>query len=297
MSAATGSAASGVVDVTASKLWGRRGPAPPMPLAHRHDDIEVNLVVAGSLGYLFGGTPVTVPAGHLAVFWAATPHRLVATKTPPADAKDAVSDVCWMHVPLASVLGWGLGERSFGELLQNRPVVVSADVLGRAPETSFDRWIEDLAAGSTIDFALLELQALLRRVLQRHRRDLRRLQRESGPRPTTERPVEPVITMAQYAVSHFHEPISASDLARAAHLHPNYAATIFKQTIGTTPGEYLTQCRVAEAQRLLITTMMTTTEVAHAAGFGSLSSFYAVFGRVCGRAPGEYRRQFAEVLG
>lgn len=278
-----------------------------MPLAHRHDDIEVNLVVDGSLRYLFGGTPVTVPAGHLALFWAATPHRLVTGdalggshpgegRTTGRRVEGAASDVCWVHVPLASVLGWGLGEQSLGELLQNRPIVVSADVLGRAPEVSFERWIEDLSSTTAVDFALLELQSLLRRVLHRHRRDSRR-PRERGGATAIERAMEPVVTMAQYAVTHFHEPVTTADLARAAHLHPHYAATIFKRAVGTTLGGYLTQCRVAEAQRLLITTTMTTTDIAHAAGFGSLSSFYAVFGRSCGRPPGEYRRQFAEAAG
>ena len=99
--------------------------------------------------------------------------------------------------------------------------------------------------------------------------------------------------MAQYAVTHFREPVQTADVANAAHLHPNYAATIFKQAIGTTIGDYLARCRVAEAQRLLITTTMTTNEIAHTAGFGSLSSFYAVFGRACSQPPGEYRRQFS----
>lgn len=268
-----------------------------MLLAHRHDDVEVNLVVTGSLRYLFGGTPVTVPSGHLAVFWAATPHRLVTTEPIAGEEAAGASDVCWVHVPLATVLGWGLGEQSFGELLQNRPVVVSADVLGRSPESSFERWIADLGAEATTDFALLELHGLVRRVLHRHRRDGRRRPRRITTGTSSERALEPVITMATYAVSHFHEPITASDLARAAHLHPNYAATIFKQAVGTTLGGYLTQCRVSEAQRLLITTTMTTTEIAHAAGFGSLSSFYAVFGRACGGPPGEYRRQFTEAAG
>ncbi|WNY34019.1 helix-turn-helix transcriptional regulator [Curtobacterium flaccumfaciens] len=64
---------------------------------------------------------------------------------------------------------------------------------------------------------------------------------------------------------------------------------MFRQDVGTTIGEYLTRCRVAEAQRLLATTSMTTSEIAHAAGFGSQSSFYAHFTRACGSAPGAYR--------
>lgn len=52
---------------------------------------------------------------------------------------------------------------------------------------------------------------------------------------------------------------------------------------------YVTTCRVAEAQRLLLTTSMETTEIAGAAGFGSLSSFYEHVTAACGATPWEYR--------
>ena len=50
-------------------------------------------------------------------------------------------------------------------------------------------------------------------------------------------------------------------------------------------------CRVAEAQRLLLTTSLRITEIADAAGFGSLSSFYQRMSAACGMTPREYRRQ------
>jgi transcriptional regulator GlxA family with amidase domain len=67
--------------------------------------------------------------------------------------------------------------------------------------------------------------------------------------------------------------------------------TLFRESVGTTVGSYLTRCRVAEAQRLLVTTAMTAAEVAHAAGFGSQSSFYTHFTRACGLSPSSYRKR------
>ncbi|TDE92651.1 AraC family transcriptional regulator [Occultella glacieicola] len=65
--------------------------------------------------------------------------------------------------------------------------------------------------------------------------------------------------------------------------------TLFRRSVGATIGSYLTRYRVAAAQRLLISTVMTTAEIAHAAGFGSRSTFYTRFTRICGLAPGAYR--------
>ena len=64
------------------------------------------------------------------------------------------------------------------------------------------------------------------------------------------------------------------------------------QVVGTTIGTYIARCRVAEAQRLLITSDRTTAEIAHASGFTAQSSFYETFRQVCGVAPGDYRRTF-----
>uniref|UniRef100_UPI0012F865C4 helix-turn-helix transcriptional regulator n=1 Tax=Promicromonospora kroppenstedtii TaxID=440482 RepID=UPI0012F865C4 len=96
--------------------------------------------------------------------------------------------------------------------------------------------------------------------------------------------------MAQYVAEHYREPITATDVARAVHLSPSHAMTLFKRVVGTTVGAYIARCRVAEAQRLLITSDRTAAEIAHAAGFTAQSSFYDTFRQVCGVAPGDYRR-------
>ena len=62
-------------------LWVHRGSAPPMREFHRHDDLEINVAVRGSLEYLLGGERIPVPEGHTAMFWAAAPHRLIGAAT------------------------------------------------------------------------------------------------------------------------------------------------------------------------------------------------------------------------
>lgn len=257
-----------------------------MPRAHRHDDLEVNLVLDGSLDYLFGGSRVSVEAGQIALFWAATPHRLIGRKA------EETSDVCWVHIPLITVLRWGLPNRNLNEILLNRPIVVPADAVGRDVESMFESWRRELESGEDETTALLEAHALIRRALHHHLQfAVGAGDSESTPTATSDG-MRRVTVMAQFTVAHFRETISMSDIACSAHMNPNYAMTLFRETVGTTLGSYLTRCRVAEAQRLLITTSMTTLEIAHAAGFGSQSSFYVHFTRMCGSSPGEYRRQF-----
>lgn len=273
----------GVVTAEAT-LWTNRGAAPAMALPHRHDDLELNLVIRGRLDYLFGGTRVSVPAGHIALFWGATPHRLLDSSS---EGDDGPGDICWVHIPLSTVLGWGLPDAEIGEVLLSRPIIVPIQTAARDVETMFEAWERELAYDDTRTIALLEVHALVRRLLHieaeepGHRIDRR-------PATTTDA-LRHVSEMAQFTVINFREPITPADITQAVHLNATYAMSLFRRAVGTTLGDYLTRCRVTEAQRLLVTTTMTASEIAVASGFGSQSSFYTHFTRACGVPPREYR--------
>jgi AraC-like DNA-binding protein len=97
--------------------------------------------------------------------------------------------------------------------------------------------------------------------------------------------------MVRYIAEHFREPLIVADVAASARLHPNYAMAQFRKIVRTTVGDYLTQCRLAEARRLLVTTDLPTVDVASAAGFGSVSRFYTAFTTACGTPPATFRRE------
>ncbi len=269
------------VETMAPSLRVHSGPPPVMSRAHRHDDIEMNLVLTGRLVYLFGGRHLEVCAGQIAIFWGATPHQLIHSLTDPG------GETSWAHIPLSTVLSWGLPADHLGALLRTEPILARVEDIGRDVGPLFSSWEEDLASDLPGGIALLEAHAVLRRVLRRHRMD--------GSLPASgtvaqSASVPAVTEMAQYAASRFREPITAADVAAASHLNPSYAMTLFRDTVGVTLGTYLLRCWIAEAQRLLITTSLTTTEVADAAGFGSQSSFYEQFSKICGGPPASYRR-------
>lgn len=274
-----------VIDSMAAAVWAHRGPAPLMERPHRHDDLEINIVLEGRLDYLFGATRLTVSVNEIALFWAATPHRLIDSLTPEP------GDHCWVHIPLATVLAWGLSDEDLRSLLTDRPIVLPTGVVGRDLRSTFETWMVDLPGGDLQQPALLEVQALISRLLHHN------AHRADPDHP----PVDPdhlsgdammrhVVQMARFVVTSFRRPITASDVAGETHLHPTYAMTVFRRNMGMTLGNYLTRCRVAEAQRLLITTSLTTAEIGYASGFGSQSSFYGHFTRVCGCSPNAYRR-------
>ena len=241
---------------------------PAMARAHRHDDVELVLPQGGSAVLEHAGGRHDLTDGVCAVFWAGLPHRV-------ADHDDGVA-VAWLTVPLVEVLAWSLPAVFTGSMLRGGLSTFDAPPL---LEASMDTWQRDIGASPALTQAVrLEAQACLVRAATRSHL--------SAPNST----YAPATEMASYISTHFREPLAVADVAAAVHLHPSTAAAAFRREMGVTIGEYLAQCRVAEAQRLLISTDATTSEIALRAGFGSTSRFYERFVRDAGRPPAAYRR-------
>lgn len=257
-----------------------------MAHAHRHDDVEVNLTETGTLHYLFGGEEVHIGPGSVAAFWAARPHQLVAA--------DPAADVRWVTVPLPTFMSWNLPEPFVTALLLGR--AVSTAWADRAWEAGMlDRWSRDLDSGSAYlrTTTEIEMQAWTRRLAY-----VTGLENWPDRSSATGSPADGTVgkatAMAGFIAEHYTEPIGVEQIAAVVHLHPRYAMTLFRRVVGITLLRYLTQFRIAEAQRLLLTTDLPTADVAHAAGFGSQSQFYQAFSAACGLPPAAYRRAIGE---
>lgn len=84
--------------------------------------------------------------------------------------------------------------------------------------------------------------------------------------------------------------ISTDTVAKYVELSPNYARSIFKEITGISLSDYITQCRMSEAQRLLIETDDPVSRIAELVGYPENSKhFFTVFKKHFGRTPENYR--------
>ena len=97
--------------------------------------------------------------------------------------------------------------------------------------------------------------------------------------------------VTQYIQDHHAEKITLGELARLVHLSVSAFSRLFEKTLGITPGEYVTQVRIAAACRLLEKTDKTLTYIANETGFYDLSHLTKAFQKSHGMPPGEYRRR------
>lgn len=90
----------------------------------------------------------------------------------------------------------------------------------------------------------------------------------------------------------FTDPLFGSyRIAEELHISNAYLSTVFKQTYHITVVHYITQLRIDEAKRLILTTDMDIKEVAWASGFSSDISFIRVFKKYEATTPGAFRKE------
>jgi AraC family transcriptional regulator, regulatory protein of adaptative response / methylated-DNA-[protein]-cysteine methyltransferase len=83
---------------------------------------------------------------------------------------------------------------------------------------------------------------------------------------------------------------SVGDLAETLGIGPRHLLRLCLRHVGATPSEIAATRRVQAAKRLIDRTEMPLSEIAFAAGFGSLRRFNAAFRATYGRAPSAFRR-------
>lgn len=256
-----------------------------MPRPDRHDEIEVNFLDRGTLTYLMGGERVTVQPRRLTAFWAAVPHQIIGFK--------GVSYYYVVTVPFGWVLQWGLPEHVLSALTQGQIVADRNGARGEVDRQLFEQWHEDVESDpdANREIVVLELRARLLRLAQSvHLPEDDQAPSHSPVRERHQTNLEKAEAMACFVARNYTSRIQVKDIATCVSLHPDYAATLFRKTFGTTLNTLITRHRVAHAQRQLVTTDEQILNIAYDSGFDTLSRFNRAFKQIAGMTPRQYRK-------
>lgn len=94
----------------------------------------------------------------------------------------------------------------------------------------------------------------------------------------------------QYIAEHSHEDISLDALANKVGLSPIYISKMFKEKLGVNYIDFLTECRIEKAKKLLSDSEKSLKEITFEIGYHEPNYFSKVFKKMCGISPTEYRR-------
>jgi len=96
--------------------------------------------------------------------------------------------------------------------------------------------------------------------------------------------------IADYLVANYTGNITREEIAAEMRVSADYVSRVFRKETGMTPWQYLARYRILQAQRMLLTTDLSITEIASATGFNDVAYFVRVFHRETGKAPQRYRK-------
>lgn len=97
-----------------------------------------------------------------------------------------------------------------------------------------------------------------------------------------------------YVEKHYAD-VTEHEVSEVCAVSYNHFSRLFKKTMGKSFSDYLTQIRVREAERLLLTTDKSVTEIALEVGFSSSSHFISRFGVLRNITPRQFRERVKEI--
>lgn len=95
--------------------------------------------------------------------------------------------------------------------------------------------------------------------------------------------------MLEYIYTHYAQPITIADIARAANISQSEAGRSFREYMDSSPGEVLVRYRLQTAYRMLQDTSLTAQEIGLSCGFRSANYFGRQFRKLYGCTPGQVR--------
>ena len=94
-------------------------------------------------------------------------------------------------------------------------------------------------------------------------------------------------------ISNNYNTVTEKEVAKVCNFSYNYFSRIFKEEVGKSFKDYVVNIKLKEAEKLLITSKMSITEIAEETGFSSISHFILRFKEFKGLTPEQFRKQIS----
>jgi AraC-like DNA-binding protein len=256
----------------------------PMAKPHAHNQIEINFITAGGVRYLFNGRSVELEAGDFAFFWGAIPHQAVEVKSQSRFICIYIPLEMFMVAPFSPKLKASILAGGFIKIREQ--LSMDQELLRQIREELRTRD----AFLSELNYRHLELR--LRRADARGWVDLLDASPTQASTPGVAH--RKIVEMTRFISDRCEMAITVEDVAHAVSLHPKYAMTLFRKSLGMTITQYITRRRLVTAQRLLLSSSTNAAGIAFESGFGSISRFYAAFRDQIGMSPREFQTVYGD---
>jgi len=234
---------------------------------------EMFHIIKGRVGLALGNSRVEAAAGDTLLIPAKAPHR------DEFDLKEGLE-------VFMVFFSWQAEREYFSyvnnALLQRLPRTAKLDAARMFDRLRLDRSVDDDSHRLLVRSRVLTILLFFLQECVRLRQKARNRQRESSGR---QRRQTLMLRAKEYLETHFHEPISLSDIARALRVSPFYLSHVFGKESDFSLFNYLTALRMNRARELLAEGKLNVSEAASRVGYDNTNYFAKVFRQHFGHAP------------
>jgi AraC-like DNA-binding protein len=252
---------------------------------HRHPEIELVAIDAGSGRLVAGDYTGTFQAGDLFLLGENLPHIFQNRELEKNAVRRACSHVIQFRRDFA-------GDRLFA-IPEFRPVQQLLQVAGRGLKLSGQckarvrNKMRSLHEADSARRVPLLLELLCDLAVSRSRKPLASAAYDKSAIPADGR----MPAVMAYIQENFTEPLPVPQVARKAGLTPNAFCRYFKQNTHRTFTDVVNETRIKEACLLLCESHLPVTEIAYASGFRNLAHFHVEFLKRMRATPLQFRKQ------
>lgn len=254
------------------------------PLLHSHNGYEIYLVVEGSGHYLVGDRLFPLHAGSLTLIHPNVLHRPFHGQSPEFHRFVLSLDEAYL-TRLHEICH--ISDLSISRLLTESHPDASHYFLTPTQLHGMQTILVELEQNLAVRDPLYELAVL--RGISEFFLELLHLQKDAASQAIKRDDPQLIGDVLAYLIGHYQENILIEDLVLRFPVSRSQLFTLFKETTGTTIGQFLTEYRLNAAKRLLMESDLTVTDIASATGFGDISHFFHVFKKETGLTPKQYR--------
>jgi AraC-like DNA-binding protein len=251
----------------------------PDPVFHDHgQDFQISIPIAGSPLVTKGADEHPLESGHRYVISPGEKHQHFAEK---GEGRVLLININ-QHF-LEQIISDRLGHLP-------KPVEFAYETIGSS--TGFQKLVDQMVLAN-LGFGkepihIAESEWALANVFLSEQpgpyKDLWRKEIIAKEHPTIKRAME--FIQCEYQSS-----IDLEQLVKLSNVSKFYFLRLFKEKVGMTPGQYLTEVRLEHAVRCLKLGWINITDIAFDSGFGSLISFERAFKRRFRMTPSEYQKK------
>ena len=261
--------------------------AETLPVAQRHDCLELNYMINGSTVDCIGSERVRRMPGTVSIIAPDVPHLGIELES----IRESIT-VYFLPEALLEIVGSGECAAILERLMQGttaRNAIIKLPVSVRRPvEAALKQMLKEEKArqfgwGLALRSRLADVLLAIARWERKTRFTLSQ-NRVPGEWHALERALE-------YLHENFGEKIYARDLAAAIGMSETGVKKLFRRTVGTPWVNYLQAYRIHRACLLLVGTALTVTETGMEVGFDNLGHFSETFRRHTGTTASRYRNQ------